>query len=213
MEDIVIYGSGGMAKEVVQLINDINRVKPSWNIAGYIDDIKGYCNEQVNGYKILGPGELLKDRHMPRYIVLAVSNPLARQNIYKRVRDDRLIFPVLIHPAAHIAESAAIGEGSIIGIDCIISVNVIIGKYAFLNMRTVVGHDTVIGDFSSCLVNCIIAGNVNIHEGVLLGSNCVIKEKTIVGKGAKVAMGAVVSFDVEDGYVVMSRPSKSMFFG
>ena len=54
MEDIIIYGAGGLAKEVVQVIEDINAVSPKWNIKGYIDDIKGDCGEIINGYKILG---------------------------------------------------------------------------------------------------------------------------------------------------------------
>ncbi len=213
MEEIIIYGSGGMAREVVELIEDINCIKPTWSILGYLDDIKGDCGEVVNGYKIIGTGELLKKLDHPSNVVLALSNPEAKEKICSSIRDCPLNFPVLIHPSARVARSARIGEGSIIGIDCIVSVNVDIGRHVFLNMRTVVGHDAIIRDYCSCLVNCVIAGDVSVDERALLGSGCIIMEKSRIGKKARVGMGSIVTCDVQDNHVVMSRPAKSMYFG
>lgn len=212
MEEVIIYGSGGMAKEVAALIEDINIIKPAWNIIGFIDDIKGNSGEWVNGYRILGTGEVLKESGIPKNVIIAVSNPVIKESIYGTIKGYKLTFPTLIHPSARVAGNAVLGEGTIIGIDCIVSVNARLGNHVFLNMRTVVGHDAVIDDFSSCLVNCIIAGNVNIGRGVLLGSGCIIMEKISVGNRAKVGMGSIVEFNVEENHTVMSRPSKSMFF-
>lgn len=212
LDDIIIYGAGGMAKEVVELIENINMRTPRWNIKGYIDDSKGSCNEIINGYKILGKREILKDIPEFTNVVIAIGNPEERKKIFVSLQGYPLKYPVLIHPTARIARSVKIGEGTIIGIDCIVSPDVIIGKHVFLNMRTVLGHDVTVDDFSSCLVNSIICGSVKVKEGVLIGSNSIIMEKKVIGKNAKVSMGSVVSFDVEEGYVVMSRPSKCMKF-
>jgi serine acetyltransferase len=92
-------------------------------------------------------------------------------------------------------------------------VNVSIGSHVFLNMRTVLGHDVIIGDYCTCLVNCVAAGNVTVGKGSVLGSGCIIMEKRTIGEWARVGMGSLVCFDVQDGHVVMSRPSKSMYFG
>lgn len=212
MKEIVIYGSGGLARETAELIEDINEIEPKWDIKGYIDDIKGENDEVINGYRILGTNEILKTLNNSTYIVLAVSDPVAKEKIHQEIKKYNLKYATLVHPTAKIAKSAILGEGLIISIGCIVSVNVVIGNHVFLNMRTVVGHDSVIKDYSSCLVNSIIAGNVAINEGALLGSNCVIMEKKIIGRNAKISMGSVVNFDVEDNAVVMSRPSKSMKF-
>lgn len=212
MKSIIIYGSGGLARETVELIEDINEAEPTWQIKGYIDDFKGENGEVINGYRILGTSEVLKNLTDPTYIVLAMSDPSAKEKIYQTIIKYNLRFATLKHPTAKIARNAIVGEGSIIGIDCILSPGVVLGSHVFLNMRTVIGHDTVIRDYVSCLVNCIIAGNVVIDEGAFLGSNCVIMEKKMVGKGSKVSMGSIVDFDVEDGCVVMSRPSKCMKF-
>lgn len=212
MKNIVIYGSGGMAREIVGLIEDINEVNPTWQIKGYIDDINGANQEVINGYQVLGTKEILKDLDRDTYMVLAIADPSAKEKIHQTIIEYHFNFATLIHPTAKIAKNALIGNGSIIGIDCIISVNVVIGHHVFLNMRSVVGHDAEIHDYASCLVNCIIAGNVAINEGAFLGSNCVIMEKKKIGRKAKISMGAVVNFDVADGAVVMSRPSKIMKF-
>lgn len=213
MKDIIIYGSGGMAREVAALIEDINAAQPVWNIAGFVDDLRDDTGELINGYKLLGPGRLLKEPETARNVVVAVGDPAARESIYEKIKDYGLEFPTLIHPSARVARNTLVGEGSVIGIDCIVSVNVKLGRNVFLNTRTVLGHDVEIGDFTSCLVNCIISGGVKIGRGAALGSNCVIKEKISIGDGAKVGMGSVVCYDVAVGHVVMSRPSASMSFG
>jgi sugar O-acyltransferase (sialic acid O-acetyltransferase NeuD family) len=213
MEDLIVYGSGGMAREVVELVTDINDVSPTWRILGYIDDIKGDSSELVNGYPLLGTWEILKDVPGRPHVIIAVGSPSDKEIIFNRIRDFDIRFPTLIHPSARVARNAQIGEGSIIGIDCIVSTGVTIGNHVFLNMRTIVGHDAVIMDFSSCLVGCIIAGGVVVKDSALLGSGCIIMEKKTIGCKSKVSMGSVVSFDVEDHHVVMSRPSKSMYFG
>lgn len=214
VEDIILYGSGGMARELSELIEDINIIEPVWHIVGYLNDtitISG--GEKVDGYSILGGGDILKNIGGTKNVVLAMSNPAIKLRIYQKIKDYDIRFPILIHPTARIARNVKIGEGSVIGMDCIVSVNACLGRHVFLNMRTVIGHDAIIDDFSSCLVNCIVAGNVHVKEGCLLGSNCVVMEKKVIGNKAKIGMGAIVCFDVDDQNVVMSRPSKSMYFG
>lgn len=212
MKDLIIYGAGGLASETTELIEDINMIKPTWRIKGFIDDIKGNNGETLGGYPILGTREILKSVGHPVWLVLAMSNPSAKEEVFGALREHDLEFATLIHPSARIARSATVGEGTIIGAGCIVSTNAAIGKHVFLNMQTVVGHDAIIKDFSSCLVNTIISGNAVVNESVFLGSSSIVMEKKVIGKNAKVSMGSIVSFDVEDGAVVMTRPSKSMKF-
>jgi len=213
MKDIIIYGSGGMAREVAELIEDINSLGPCWSIKGFIDDDDEKMGEVIHNYRILGTCEVLRDLTRPVHVIIAVGDPTAKKQIYEKIMDLNVLFPILIHPTAKVSKSAVIGEGSIIGIDCIVSTDVRLGRHVFLNMRTVVGHDAVIRDFCSCLVNCVIAGGVQMMPCSLMGSGSIIMEKKIIGSRAKISMGSIVSFDVEDDHVVMTRPSKSMYFG
>ena len=57
MKDIAIFGVGGFGREVLALIQDINRVEPQWNIVGFFDD--GYEKGlMINGYPTLGSRSL-----------------------------------------------------------------------------------------------------------------------------------------------------------
>lgn len=215
MKDIILYGSGGMALEVVQLIEDINEIKPTWNILGYIDDYvgnQGVNNPCVSGYKVLGTQKTVGDVDPDVNWIIAISNPKAKREICDALTTYHLKYASLIHPTAKISKNVTIGEGTIVSYGCIVSVNAVLGAHVYLNMRTVIGHDTVIRDYSTCLIDCVVAGNVHIGEGVLLGSNCVIKEKKTIGNNSKISMGSAVFFDVEDNVAVMNRPPKSMKF-
>ncbi len=214
MKDLIIYGAGGLAREVAELVNDINSVSPCWNIKGFIDDLQGKCPEKLQSSSIIGTWEALKEAAQDTYVVIAVGDPGSKEKIYNRICClDNLRFPVLIHPSARVARNAAIGDGSVISIDSIVSTGVHIGKHVFLNMRTVVGHDAQIDDFCSCLVNCVVAGSVHIMEGTLVGSGSIIMEKKTVGKKCRLSMGSIVNFDVEDHHTVLTPPSKSIYFG
>jgi sugar O-acyltransferase (sialic acid O-acetyltransferase NeuD family) len=212
MDDIIIYGTGGMARETVQLIEDINAVKPRWNIAGFIDDFRGDCGESVSGYAILGGNGILERYGEGTYVVIALGDPSSKRSVYEKTQKYKLKYPVLIHPTAVVAPSAVIGEGSIIGIQCVVSVNAVLGRHVLLNTKSFAAHDSVIGDFSSCYVNCMVNGGVSVGEGVLIGSGSVIMERRKIGSFAKISMGSVVVSDVGEGHVVMTKPSRSMLF-
>ncbi|KUO66287.1 MAG: hypothetical protein APF84_17810 [Gracilibacter sp. BRH_c7a] len=213
MKDLIIYGSGGLAKEVVQIIKDINSINNEWNILGYIDDTRPDLNKLIWEYKILGSSEILKNYAPKTNIVIAIGDPKSKKIIYEKLRPYNFNFPTLIHPTAKVAYGATLGDGAILGIDSIVSVNVTVGKLVLLNMRSVIGHDATIGAFSSCLVNSVVAGDASLEEGVLVGSNSVIMEKIHIGKDAKIGMGTVVYFNVPDKHVVMSKPSRPMYLG
>lgn len=213
MKNIVLYGAGGLAKEIAQLIEDINSITPQWNILGYIDDVKGDCGEVINGYKILGTYSIMKDMDRGTNVILAVGDPAVKRKIYGNVLKYDPVFPVLIHPTAIVASTAALGEGAVVCAQTIVSVNAKIGRHVLLNAKSFIAHDVVIHDYCSCFINSIVNGSVTIGESAVIGSNSVILEKKAIGDRAKVGMGAVVMFDVEKDSIVMSRPSKSMFFG
>lgn len=200
-----------MALEVVELIEDINALAPTWNILGYIDDFRGAQggnNPVVNGYKILGTNKAVKDFEDSVYWAIAVSNPKAKKDIHASLEQYNLKYATLVHPTVKLSKNVTLGDGTIINYGCILSVNVVLGSQVYLNMRSIIGHDTVVKDYSTCLINCIVAGNVVIDEGVLLGSNCVIKEKKTIGKNSKIGMGSAVFFDVDEDAVVLNQPPK-----
>ena len=70
MKEIAIFGVGGFGREVLTLIEDINRMDHQWNIVGFFDDghEKG---EIVNGLPVLGKTDDLNGWKTP--LAMAVS--------------------------------------------------------------------------------------------------------------------------------------------
>ena len=54
MQDIVIVGAGGFAREVLALIEKLNEESPKWNVLGFIDDNLHALDNYDLGYSILG---------------------------------------------------------------------------------------------------------------------------------------------------------------
>ena len=54
MRDLVVYGTGGFAREVHQVVEDINRDKVMFNVLGFLDDAQTNWGKEVHGLPVLG---------------------------------------------------------------------------------------------------------------------------------------------------------------
>ena len=54
MKDIIIFGSGGFAQEVIWTIEDINQNKKDWNILGLMVDYTNTINPSSAGFNNSG---------------------------------------------------------------------------------------------------------------------------------------------------------------
>lgn len=207
-EPIIIYGAGGLGKEVLSLIRAMNVFEP----VGFIDDGLRRDSE-VKGLKVLGGVDTLNVMTTPVNLVLAVGDPSTKAMLIKKMIDpSRVYFPTLIHPSAIIQDVTAVSlaAGTIICAGCVLTTDIAIGNHVLLNLNTTVGHDVTIGDYASVMTGVNIAGNVKVGEGVMIGSGASIINNTSVGKFAKVGMGAVVIEDVDPQSTVVGVPARKV---
>jgi sugar O-acyltransferase (sialic acid O-acetyltransferase NeuD family) len=206
-EPILIYGAGGLGKEVLSLVRALDHFQP----IGFIDDgvRKGTV---VKGLKVLGGVDFLNSYSPPVNMVLAVGDPSTKAMLVKMVDPSRVYFPVLIHPSVIIQEEGAvsIAGGTIISAGCILTTDISIGAHVLINLNTTIGHDTTIGDFSSIMPGTNVAGGVKIEMGVLVGSGTNIMNGINVGTFSKIGMGSVVIHDVAPETTVAGVPAKKL---
>ncbi|HRG09898.1 MAG TPA: acetyltransferase, partial [Cyclobacteriaceae bacterium] len=138
MKDIAIIGAGGLGKEMLTLIYQINAKKPVWNVVGFYDD---QIRSPVAGLPVLGSLESLYSVPDKVAVVIAVGDPLVKQKMASGLVNPNLYFPSLVHPDTTIGLNIKLGEGSVITAGCRLTVDITLGKHVLLNLNSTIGHD------------------------------------------------------------------------
>lgn len=211
MRKIVIFGAGGFGREVLEMINQINLIKPTWDVIGFIDDAQE-VNTQISGKVVLGGLNYLNDEIKEETgVVLAIGNPQVKQKIISKISSTLLYYPVLIHPnvvlPSNISEYS-FGEGTIICPFTFVSLNVRIGKHVLINVNCTIGHDAQIGDFSCLMPNVNVSGEVVLGERTYGGVGSKIINKVKVVSDVTIGAGSVVIKDIESSGTVMGVPAR-----
>ena len=213
MKDIAIFGVGGFGREVLTLIQDINKVEPTWNVIGFFDD--GYeIGYETHGLKNLGGTKALSEWMTPLAVTIAIGTPRIKKAILNNINNELIEYPTLIHPSAIIGDkdSVKIGKGCILCAYTVVTCDVEIGNYVILNLSCTVGHDTVIKDYSAFMPTCNISGECVIEEGVYCGTGVKIINQTSIGAETIVGAGAVVVKPLPAKCTAVGAPAKAIKF-
>ncbi len=206
MKKLVIVGAGGFAREVAWLVEEINKNLLEWNLLGFIDDNKENIHKELNGYKVLGTTEDLKNFSDDIYIVIAIGNGVIREKIVKKLKNKK--FAILIHPTVKISNTNKIGEGTIICAENILTVNINIGKHVILNLDSTVGHDSLLKDFVTISPSVNISGNTKIEKYTTVGTGTNIIQGIEIGENVVVGAGTVVIRNIENNCTAIGNPAK-----
>lgn len=208
MNKIYIVGAGGFGRELLWWIKDINIVKPTWEIAGFLDDDPHALDQYECDYKVVGT---IKDwqPEEDEEFALALGSPALKHKIVKILKDKGAKFATVIHPTAMVSEFAHYGEGFIMFPNSKLSANSTVGDFVTL-LATPIGHDTIIGDYSVISGGCNVVRNVVIGKDVFLAAGACIAQDVHIGDGAYIGLGAVVLKDVKPGAKMFGNPARAL---
>lgn len=211
-KNIAIYGAGGLGREILELINDINSQTHLFNFIGFFDD--GIDKGQlVNDYAVLGGMKELNAWHSNLSLAVAVGSPKTRKDIIEKIVNNYIEYPSLIHPTVIMGKNdIKIGCGCIICAGNIITTNIKIGDFTILNLGCTIGHDTVIGKYSSFMPSVNISGEVNIGNSVYVGTGAKIINQLEIGSETIVGAGAVVAKSLPERCTAVGVPAKPIKF-
>lgn len=211
MNKIAIIGAGGMGREALWLIEDINKQNPQWDFIGFFDD--DFSNaKNIDPSLFLGDVDDLNKRQETLYVIIAIGNPLTKKKIHSRINNPNIHFPVLVHPLVRICESVRIGEGSMICAGCIVTVDIEIGKHVLINVGTVVCHDSKLGDYVSIMPSVNISGEVVIEEAAYLGTGTKVIQQISIGARAILGAGSVVTSSIPADCTAVGVPARPIKF-
>lgn len=191
MKNILVFGAGGHAKVIIDIIEK----QGIYHISGIIDDNKSVQGNIVCGYQVIGSLEELPNIKKDIYGgIIAIGNNYQRAKVSSLITDILPAFKFItaIHPFTAIARCVTIGEGTVVMAGAVINTDSFVGKHCIINTRASLDHDNIIGDFATIAPNAVTGGNVKVgsFSTIALGANVIhgrtIGEHTIVGAGSTV---------------------------
>jgi sugar O-acyltransferase (sialic acid O-acetyltransferase NeuD family) len=210
MRKLVLYGAS--YPEPVKLIHRINASRPSWELVGFIDDVKAGKQTDFMGFPILG-GEAVIPELQARYgdALLFCNNVFSstrtRAAVTAKMECYGVKYATLISPDVDTALST-IGEGSMIMPGVCIGTNAKIGRHVAIRLGSIVNHDNEIDDLVFIGPGVTLCGRVRLLEGAYIGAGAVVREDVVVGRFATVGLGAGAVRDVADGETVVGTPAR-----
>jgi sugar O-acyltransferase (sialic acid O-acetyltransferase NeuD family) len=208
IEKVVIIGTGGFGREVLDVLEAVNQVETRYEILGFITE-PGFQNpgELINDKPVLGYYDWLEQNKGQVKAICGVGAPATRLRLIRQAEQMGVQFFSVIHPRAILTRWVKLGTGSIITAGCILTNNITIGEHVHLNLDCTVGHDVVIEDCVTVSPGVHISGNVRLKEGSFIGTGANLIEGKTVGRWAVVGAGSVVVKDVPANSTAVGIPA------
>lgn len=210
MDNIVIIGSSGHAKVVI----DIVRKEGKFNIAGLLDKFRK-VDEQTLGYRVLGKEEDLPELtnvYSLKGVIVAIGDNFIRSKVAARVREisPDLPFVCAIHPSSLVAMDVSIGDGTVVMAGASINPSCSVGRFCVLNTNSSLDHDSTMEDFSSLAPSATTGGNCQIGEYSAVSIGAILIHGVQVGEQSVIGAGSLVMKPIDSFVVAYGTPAKAI---
>lgn len=207
--DLIIIGAGGLGKEVLFQLREMNKGREQYRILGFADDNPALIGSIVNDLPVLGSTEYVTKSPVELSAAVCVGNPAIRQSIVERIQiNPRISFPVILAPDLRCSDYVRFGRGSIICFSTIITVDVKIGEFVLVSNGCTIGHDSVLEDYATLYSSINVSGSVRVGRSAEVGAGTQIIQGRSIGERAVVGAGAVVVKDLPGACTAVGVPAK-----
>lgn len=199
---LIIYGGGGHAKSLIDLI----RLDGQYRIHGILDD--GIpAGTRILDIPVLGGGDLLpalRRQGLSKAVnaVGGIGSITPRLAVYEKLAAAGFECATVVHPRAFIEPSAHISAGCQVFYNAYIGSEVKVGFGSIINTAAIISHDCQLGEYVNVSPGAILAGAVKVGERALIGMGATINLGVTIGAGARVGNSAVVKADVPENSIV-----------
>lgn len=203
MEKIVVFGAGGHAKVVIDIIEREGRYT-----IGVVYDADHNKNN-IMGYNIVHNLHILSEDGYNKGII-AVGHNWTRYQLLRNIESQVPGFSYItsIHPHTSIARNVKIGNGTVVMAGCCINSDSQIGNHCIINTHTSLDHENIVGDFANVSPGVITGGNVKIGEYSFIGIGVNIIQKTNIGAYTFIGAGSLVIDEIHDKVLAYGNPCK-----
>lgn len=209
LKKLILIGAGGTAADVLSIVSDINRITPTYECIGLLDDNPALEGQLRHSFRVLGGLGLTQTFNEAVFVdcLGSTANYWKKPRIHERLGIPPERFETLVHPRASVSSDCVIGRGTVIYPNVVIMANVRIGQHVTVLANVVMNHDVRIGDFSITTSGVNISGGVDIGRNCYIGTGSVLKQGIRVGDQSLIGMGSVVLRDVPPRTVMAGNPA------
>ena len=208
MKKIIIFGAAHFG--VVKIIGAINRLEPTWEILGFLDDLKYPEAKEYHGLPILGTRELIPKLVFEevRFINNVSGHWTRTRKVAEMLKTCGCRTPNIIHPAVDLSY-VEMGQGCLLAEGVILGDHVRIGNFVTLRYGCIVSHDVVLEDYVFMAAGATASGFSVLKKGCFVGAGAtILGEKSILGEGSLVGAGAAVVGPVPAYTTVVGVPAR-----
>lgn len=207
--DLLIAGTGGLAKEAAQLARRIDPMRNRWSRIRYVTNSAGELGMTLPfGCVELLDEELLGQAVEADVVVGAGYPDLRRRIANKLLANPALKFPNLVHPLLEIDPGLVrLGQGNMITQGTVMTCDIRIGDFNLFNWNCTVGHDALIGSYNVINPGAGISGQVTLGDACLLGTGARILETLNISSETVIGAGAVVTRSIAKPGVYVGVPA------
>ena len=209
---ILILGTGGNCRDVLDIILDINAAagRTLWEPLGFLDDDPARQGREFCGLPVHGP--LSEAARFPdcqlANIIGSPFNHRKKPQVAAKTGAAPERFATLVHPTAVVSRWAELGPGCVLFPHVCVHNGARLGAQVIVLSGCVINHDDVIGDYTFMASGARVSGEVEVGDCCYLGTGCLIKGNLCIGRGSLVGMGSVVIRDVAPDSVVAGNPAR-----
>lgn len=207
MRQIVIFGVGGMARDLHALLRDLVLVTSCFELLGFLDDDPTKHGQRLHGLPVLGDATWIA-RNTRVEVAVGVGGPPAKRRVVHRLRTAGARFPSLVHPSAVVGQDVTLGEGTVVSAGCVLTTDISVGPFVTLNTACTLAHDDLVDAYATLAPGVHLAGNVRLRTGAELGIGAVAIQGVTVGEWSIVGAGAVVTTDLEPNTTAVGVPAR-----
>lgn len=208
--DLVIFGAGGMARELAVWAETATWGSSSFRLIGFVDDPAP--GRVIRNRPVMHLSEMRQENPV---FVVALGDPGLRERVVKQAESAGLRpAPPLIHPTVDFDRAGvSIGDGTVICARSTLTTDLEVGCHVQINLHCTVTHDVRLHDYATLAPGVHISGRTIVRRAAYLGTGAVTVDgehgrPLVIGENSVVGAGAVVTRDVPANATVVGVPAR-----
>jgi sugar O-acyltransferase (sialic acid O-acetyltransferase NeuD family) len=205
---MLIVGAKGFAKEVLEVLQQLNKLHD----LVFYDDVNDDVSEKLFGqFPVLRTIEeaSVYFKTIDNQFTIGIGNPILRKKLCDKFTTLGGVLTSTLSPLAIIGTfDVKIGDGSNVLSGAVFSNGTILGKGCIVYYNSIITHDCTIGDFVEISPSVTLLGRSQVGSYSQIGSNTTILPDIKIGKNVIIGAGSVVTKNLPDNCVAVGIPAQ-----